>query len=37
MKKELKKLAVLASGNRTTLQSIFDAISKKELDKYCYF
>lgn len=32
MKKQLKKLAVLASGNGTTLQSIIDAISKKELD-----
>ena len=32
MKKQLKKLAILASGNGTTLQSIIDAISKKELD-----
>ena len=32
MKQQLKKLAVLASGNGTTLQSIIDAISKKELD-----
>ncbi len=32
MKKELKKLAVLASGNGTTLQSIIDAIKNEELD-----
>ena len=32
MKKKLKKLAVLASGNGTTLQAIIDAISVKELD-----
>ncbi len=32
MKKELKKYAVLASGNGTTLQSIIDAIKEKKLD-----
>lgn len=32
MKKELKKLAVLASGNGTTLQAIIDAIKEKKLD-----
>ena len=32
MKKKLKKLAVLASGNGTTLQAIIDAIKNKELD-----
>ncbi len=32
MKKVLKRLAVLASGNGTTLQAIIDAINKKELD-----
>ena len=32
MKKELKRYAVLASGNGTTLQSIIDAIKKKKLD-----
>lgn len=32
MKKKLKKLAVLASGNGTTLQAIIDAINNKELD-----
>ena len=31
MKKELKRYAVLASGNGTTLQSIIDAIKKKKL------
>ena len=32
MKRKLKKLAVLASGNGTTLQAIIDSIEKKELD-----
>ena len=32
MKRELKKLAVLASGNGTTLQAIIDAIKEKKLD-----
>ena len=32
MKKKLKKLAILASGNGTTLQSVIDAIQKKKLD-----
>ena len=32
MKKKLKKLAVLASGNGSTLQAIIDAIEKKKLD-----
>lgn len=32
MKKKLKKLAVLASGNGTTLQAIIDAIENKKLD-----
>ena len=32
MKKEIKKLAVLASGNGTTLQAIIDAIKDKKLD-----
>ncbi|MBQ4030185.1 MAG: phosphoribosylglycinamide formyltransferase [Bacilli bacterium] len=32
MKKELKRYAVLASGNGTTLQAIIDAIKKKKLD-----
>ena len=32
MKKKLKKLAILASGNGTTLQAIIDAIKNKELD-----
>ena len=32
MKKELKRYAVLASGNGTTLQSIIDAIKKKKLN-----
>ena len=32
MKRKLKKLAVLASGNGTTLQAIIDAIKNKELD-----
>ena len=32
MKKELKKLAVLASGNGTTLQAIIDAIKEKKLN-----
>lgn len=32
MKKKLKKLAVLASGNGTTLQSVIDAIKNKELN-----
>ena len=32
MKKELKRYAVLASGNGTTLQAIIDAIKEKELD-----
>ena len=32
MKKKLKKIAVLASGNGTTLQAIIDAINNKELD-----
>ncbi len=32
MKKKLKNLAVLASGNGTTLQSIIDAINNKKLD-----
>ena len=31
MKKELKRYAVLASGNGTTLQAIIDAIKKKKL------
>ncbi len=32
MKKRIKKLAVLVSGNGTTLQAIIDAINNKELD-----
>ena len=32
MNKKLKKLAVLASGNGSTLQAIIDAIESKELD-----
>ena len=32
MKKELKKYAVLASGNGTTLQAVIDAINGKDLD-----
>ena len=32
MKKRLKKLAVLVSGNGTTLQAIIDAINKGKLD-----
>ncbi len=32
MKKKLKKYAVLASGNGTTLQAVIDAIKNKELD-----
>lgn len=32
MKKELKKYAVLASGNGTTLQAIIDAIANGDLD-----
>ena len=32
MKKKLKKLAVLASGNGSTLQAIIDAINDKKLD-----
>ena len=32
MKKRIKSIAVLASGNGSTLQSIIDAIEKKELD-----
>ena len=32
MKKEIKRLAVLASGNGTTLQAIIDAIKDKKLD-----
>ena len=32
MKKKLKKLAVLASGNGTTLQAVIDAIKNKELN-----
>lgn len=32
MKKEIKKLAVLASGNGTILQAIIDAIKSQELD-----
>ena len=32
MKKRIKKLAVLASGNGTTLQAIIDSINNKELD-----
>ena len=32
MKKELKKLAVLVSGNGTTLEYIINAIEQKELD-----
>ena len=32
MKKRIKKIAVLASGNGTTLQAIIDAIKNKELD-----
>ena len=32
MKKELKRYAVLASGNGTTLQAIIDAIKEKKLD-----
>ena len=32
MKKKIKKIAVLVSGNGTTLQSIIDSINNKELD-----
>lgn len=32
MKKRIKKLAVLVSGNGTTLQAIIDSIKKNELD-----
>lgn len=32
MKKRIKRIAVLASGNGTTLQAIIDAIKTKELD-----
>lgn len=32
MKKKLKRLAILASSNGTTLQAIIDAIKKEELD-----
>ena len=32
VKKERKKLAVLVSGNGTTLQAIIDAIKDKELE-----
>lgn len=33
MKKEIKRLAVLASGNGTTLQAVIDAIESKILDQ----
>ena len=33
MKKKLKKYAVLASGNGSTLQAIIDAIENNELDE----
>jgi len=32
MKSELRRLAVLASGNGTTLQAIIDAIASNKLD-----
>ena len=32
MKEKLKKLAVLASGNGTTLQAIIDAIKENKLN-----